>query len=222
MKQSVIYCIINIQNNHKYIGSSINFNERKRLHIRQLSSNKHHSKYLQNAWNLYGEANFIFSILEEVPICELIEKEQIWLDKEFPEYNICKIAGSSLGVKRSIETRNKLRESHLGKKHPVWRNELKSKSQKNKKKNVTKEGIAKSTQGLRNYYKNGGVSGKRKIVYQYDLNEKFIKEWESVISIEKELYIKRGGVQRCCKGYSKKSNGFIWSYISPEEKRICY
>lgn len=34
----------------------------------------------------------------------MIKKEQYYIDQLKPEYNILKVAGSSLGVKRSIET----------------------------------------------------------------------------------------------------------------------
>ena len=103
----VIYGIINKINGHKYIGSAVNFYKRKSVHLNRLKNNTHHSKHLQKAWNKYGESFFDFIILEYVENKnDLIIKEQWWLDNSNCEYNICKHAGNSLGVKKSKKTRN--------------------------------------------------------------------------------------------------------------------
>lgn len=90
-----IYSITNKLNSHRYIGSSINVSRRKKEHFTLLKTNKHHSQYLQNAWNKYGEDMFIFSILENVEDNNLlIPKEQWWLTNTPCEYNISKVAGN--------------------------------------------------------------------------------------------------------------------------------
>jgi group I intron endonuclease len=61
-----VYCIKNIINNNLYIGSSKNLKLRYFNHKTKLKNNKHENKHLQNAWNLYGEQNFKFYIIEEV------------------------------------------------------------------------------------------------------------------------------------------------------------
>jgi group I intron endonuclease len=105
----VIYKIKNITNNKIYIGSAIDFNSRVRVHKFQLRNNKHHSKYLQRAWNKYGENSIEFEIIEIVnDENKLILKEQFWIDLLKPEYNICKIAGSLLGTKRAKEQKLKM------------------------------------------------------------------------------------------------------------------
>ena len=111
---SGIYQIKNICTNKFYIGSALNIEKRKNEHFNLLLRNRHFNSHLQNAWNKYGEENFKFEILEECEREKLIEKEQYYLDTLKPLYNICKIAGSSLGIKRSTETIEKLRISHLG------------------------------------------------------------------------------------------------------------
>ena len=111
-----IYGIVNKLNGKKYIGSAVNFYKRKSLHLKQLTEKCHHSKYLQRAWNKYGGINFEFIILERVDSKEnLIPREQWWLDNSNNEYNVCKTAGSPLGVKRSKATKDKCRLAHLGK-----------------------------------------------------------------------------------------------------------
>lgn len=91
-----------------YIGSAIDINDRWRCHIKGLKRNKHHSAKLQNHFNKYGLYDLEFSILLECDKANLIKNEQIFIDKYNPYFNICKIAGSCLGVKHSEETKKKM------------------------------------------------------------------------------------------------------------------
>lgn len=50
----------------------------------------------------------------------LIRREQYYLNLLQPDYNICKIAGSPLGVKRSEKTKNKISISISGINHPIY------------------------------------------------------------------------------------------------------
>jgi len=111
-----IYQIINLTNNKSYVGSASNIRQRWSHHKRNLSNNKHHSSYLQNAWNKYGESVFVLKILttciKDKDI--LIELEQFYIDTLKPEYNIAKIAGSCLGIKLSPERKLQISESLKG------------------------------------------------------------------------------------------------------------
>lgn len=53
---------------------------------------------------------------------------------------------------------------------------------------------------------------KRK-VKQFDLNNNFIKEWESMIEIERKLNYKVAGICQCCKGKIKTAYNYIWKYV---------
>lgn len=75
-----IYKIKSLINNKVYIGSSNNIEVRWNSHIRELESNKHSNKHLQNAWNKYGRDNFIFEVIEECNIKELLIKEKLWIE----------------------------------------------------------------------------------------------------------------------------------------------
>ena len=70
-----IYCIENIVNNKKYIGMSRNIKRRWSEHKSHLNSNIHVNKYLQSAWNKYGENNFKFYIIETCNEDKLGERE---------------------------------------------------------------------------------------------------------------------------------------------------
>lgn len=121
--KSGIYQISNKINNHSYIGSAINLKTRFATHRNRLKNNNHHSIYLQRAYNKYGLENFEFKILEYCDKSILINREQWFLEELNPEYNICKIAGSCLGVKFSKESNKKKSLNHAfkgkyGKNHP--------------------------------------------------------------------------------------------------------
>lgn len=86
-----VYCIQNAINNKRYIGSSVNVLVRLEKHRSLLRSNKHENLYLQNAWNKYGEDNFICYLLEayDTDVKEyLTKKEQSWIDSINSEYNL--------------------------------------------------------------------------------------------------------------------------------------
>lgn len=61
----------------------------------------------------------------------------------------------------------------------------------------------------------------RKAVLQYTLNGVFIKEWETVGEIYRELGLDKSAILRCCKNKQKKSYHFIWKFKddnSPKEE----
>lgn len=47
---------------------------------------------------------------------------------------------------------------------------------------------------------------------QYDLNGNFIKQWNSLMDIERILGFNHRGISRCCIGQRKKAYGYIWKY----------
>lgn len=220
MKKSVsgIYCIENIINGKKYIGSSINIHKRKNSHFYGLKRNKHKNCKLQNSYNLHGKEAFIFYLLLEVDDKKiLIEKEQYFINEIKPAYNINLIANSSLGVKRSEETKQKVREANLGLKHPEWRNKIKSKAQggenhwtKNKK--FSEESKQKMSNSQKKLFKNGYKHPNSKIVIQLDLNNNSLKEWESSTIAAKELNLNAMGIANCARGVSKTSGNYKWKY----------
>lgn len=97
--KSGIYRIQSKVNNKCYIGSSVNWKVRISVHKKTLLRGTHHSKYMQNHVNKYGIDDLLFSLMESVDDHSLIEREQYYIDTLKPEFNICKIAGSCLGVK---------------------------------------------------------------------------------------------------------------------------
>ena len=118
---SGIYIIRNKTNNKIYVGSAIDLHKRIYNHCYLLRKNEHRNPHLQAAWNKYGEENFEFAVVEECEKDDLLFEEQFWLDR-FDSYdnkygyNICPIAGSTIGKKLSEETKEKIRTKAIGRK----------------------------------------------------------------------------------------------------------
>lgn len=108
--ESGIYKITNIKTDDYYIGSAVDITNRWYRHKKDLRKNKHHSIILLRAWIKYGENSFQFSVLENCGIDELESKENFYIKKLKPIYNICPIAYSQVGRKLSEEHKNKLKK----------------------------------------------------------------------------------------------------------------
>lgn len=111
---SGIYEIKNILNDKVYIGSSKNIKTRVYNHLKDLISNKHPNKKLQNSWNKYGSNSFIFSFKEECLIENLIKIEQEYIDSTKPYFNINLKAYSCIGLKHSEENKKRWSIQMLG------------------------------------------------------------------------------------------------------------
>lgn len=119
-----VYAILNLLNNKFYIGSAAftgagiysrkGFYSRWYMHLYNLRLGKHHCRHLQKSWNkVEDKTSFEFRILEFVEPEFCIEVEQDYLDLSNKQllYNICPVAGSSLGSKRSLSSANKKAKS---------------------------------------------------------------------------------------------------------------
>lgn len=108
-----ISCIYKIQSQLKpekiYIGSAVDIKNRWSKHLTMLRKGTHKNSKLQNHYNKYNEEDFVLIIIEPCFPEFLTIREQYYLDKLNPSFNICKIAGSSLGVKRSEAFKEKMR-----------------------------------------------------------------------------------------------------------------
>lgn len=154
-----IYKITCTPNGKIYIGSSVNIMRRWQAHKSFLNNNLHTNRYLQSAWNKYGESAFIFEIVERCLPDMLENREQFWLDTLRPYdrsigFNLAKFSdaprrgriGTMRGKSVSPETKMKLRTINLGKRHSQETRAKMSVSQKGKK--MRPESIAKTVAAL--------------------------------------------------------------------------
>lgn len=252
--ESCVYSITNKINNKKYIGFTFKFIKRKNDHINALRKNNHVNTYLQNAWNKYGEENFIFEVLEFCSKNNLAKREDFWV-KMFNTtnkkngYNIkltdpnnktihsketkLKIStskkgkpSSRRGIKQTKEHSEKIRFANLGKKRSNKTKEKISLSAKNKIVTFnTRKKISDIHKGRKIKWADKikethlkSKNKKRRKVLQFDLNENLIKEWSSLLEIERELGINNANLYKCCKQNIVKNKKFstlknyIWKF----------
>jgi len=132
--KSGIYHIICKSTGKRYIGRTVNFTKRFGQHKSVLRNNKHCNEHLQNAWNKYGEENFVFLIYKIVEKENLIKEEQKQLDdyqfvecfnKSFSADGSClteeaklKISLHHKGREISVEQRQQISKKLKGRKLP--------------------------------------------------------------------------------------------------------
>lgn len=104
-----------------YIGSAVNIRERWHNHLSFLKRGDHASIKLQNHFNKYGKDDLIFTILIGCDKEDLLTSEQFYLDSKIHWFNICQIAGNSLGTKRTEEIKKKISERLKGNKYNLGR-----------------------------------------------------------------------------------------------------
>lgn len=117
-----VYQIICLVNQKIYIGSAVNLCRRINRHSRDLLNQKHSSRHLQNAVNLYGLDCFNVVILEEYDNITrqlLLQREQYYLDTLKPwdrniGYNTCQKARSPEQLTLSKEHKDKISLANKG------------------------------------------------------------------------------------------------------------
>jgi len=187
--------IINLVNHKVYIGSSARcLKDRGFYHQKLLRKNKHHSIYLQRAFNKYGEDNFEFFILDCVEPEFCVSTEQWWInmmqsaDKRYG-YNMCPKAGSSLGRKLERPQKPKAPMSDYTRK-------LLSDSQK---------GVPKSKEHAAKVGRKQWMA-----ISQYDLEGNFIRHWDSVTEAQRVPGI--SNITKSLHNIRPHASGYIWKF----------
>lgn len=199
-----IYEIRNIENNYRYIGSAQNFNRRKSGHFSLLRRGKHYNIHLQRAFDKYGEASFIFNVLENCSEEDLIIREQWYFDNFNPEYNIAPTAGNSLYRKHTKESIEKIRQSSIERKDSeATKNALEKGRRHNKGKRFSTE--------LKIKLSLAKTGGKKRPIKRICINTKEEKIYEYLFLVKEDgfLYSK---VSECCNGKRKTHKKYNWEY----------
>jgi group I intron endonuclease len=121
-----IYEIRHVASGRCYVGSSAKVGQRWRQHRSDLNNGKHHSVYLQRAWDKYGASAFAFSVVEGVENTDdLLAREQYHIDRVNATdsrfgFNVGSVAGSRAGVRHSTEVRARLSALMLARPQEVW------------------------------------------------------------------------------------------------------
>ncbi|MCK9437465.1 MAG: GIY-YIG nuclease family protein [Synergistaceae bacterium] len=120
--QSGVYAIENKVNGKRYIGSAINIRRRFIEHKSPLRRGIHWNKYLQRAWNMYGEESFDFYPVLFCDKSNLIYFEQRAIDAidaSNPKvgYNLRPKARNNFGMRHSAKSKAKIGDAMRGSKN---------------------------------------------------------------------------------------------------------
>lgn len=228
MAKSGIYKIENSVNGNIYIGSSSDVGRRIKRHKYELKNNKHHSQYLQRAYNKYGAEKFKFTLIEYCAIDEMLDIEQKYLNELKPAYNVSKnTTAFMLGIKRpksfgdNISRLKKGNKYFEGKTHTDGARKAISKGLMgnknglgNKHTEEVKELIRAKT--LKQFENGMPLETRRKLgkpVVQLSLEFEYIKEHHTAKEAGDSLGIGHRHIGNVCKGKRNTSGGYRWMYV---------
>jgi group I intron endonuclease len=212
-----VYLITNLINGKKYVGSSAIMLRRLKEYLNPLylerNLEKGNSKLLR-ALLKYGYSNFEFKVLEmfehsllkkrkQMPPkaelrLQLLAREQYFLDKIKPEYNINLKAGSNLGRSYSEEVRKKMSLAKLGKVG-------------------NKKGAILSAETRDLMRENSGMN---KNIVMLNENDKVLGYFKSIQLASEALGISRNRISRCARGIRKeiREKGKIYKFKYSDEE----
>lgn len=209
--KSGIYQIRNSVNNKVYIGSSKDLYKRYSEHHSSLRQNKHKNTKLQNAYNKYGENVWYFEILEYITNEDmLLSREQHYIDafnSVQSGYNIAPIAGNTLHVYPSEETRKKMSIAQKGK---VVSTETRKKLSALNKGRVrtpeTKAKISKSNKG-----QNMGASNVNATAI---ICLETLEIYPAINKLCRKFGYNRNTISKCCSGKRNTVYGLHFMYLN--------
>lgn len=233
-KEIGIYQIRNLVNGKVYIGSSCEIGKRFCQHKWLLGIGKHHSPYLQNAWNKYGPDAFVFEVLENCSEEDVLKREQWYLDEKKPYdrvngYNNARFAES--GAKgRPMSEKNKaiLRLINTGRTMPrdaveraaAKRRGLKHAESSKEQMRQAKLGVARSEEAKRACVAAHGGEP----FFVYKLDGTLVGEFFSMHQAAELLKVERAAISKVLRGDYLQGKGYVFEHVkhgqrSPEEIR---
>jgi group I intron endonuclease len=111
-----IYLITCSATGGRYVGASLDIEERWRQHRGMLRAGEHHAARLQAAYDEHGLASLVFSVIEELAEPVLLPlREAEWIKALGPEFNVTKVELAAMY--RAAKLANPVR-FWLGKRRP--------------------------------------------------------------------------------------------------------
>jgi len=230
MSNGGIYQIRNTRNGKIYIGSTKNFDVRKKEHFNSLKNGKHHSLLLQRGFDREPKV-FVF---EKIIICSnkmLLFYEQKFFDLLSPKYNISKIAGriewtEELRKKQSTKLKETLTNPELlakrtGKNHWTVRNpdaKYKKVNEMLGKNNVMHRPEVKEKHTGKNHHTNkpenkgrylGKNNPKARTIIEIDTGKVF----NTIIEAANFYNINRRAISAVCSGKRNHHMGYRFVYL---------
>lgn len=214
MKEFIVYMHENKINHKRYIGITC-----QKPTQRWRGGKGYKIGLFKKAIDKYGWDNFNHIVLyEHLTKEEACLKEQE-LIKQYNTmnvnygYNLCEGGNLTLGYRHTKKSKEKMslikKGMYKGKDNPMYGKSGilapmygKHLTEEHKRK------ISEAKKGKANYH----TKTLYKKIDQYDLSGNYIKTWESISSIEKELNIKGTHISRVCRGKRKTTGGYVFKY----------
>jgi group I intron endonuclease len=215
-----IYKITNKTDGKIYVGQTTKTLEERWKHHCKMKGN---CRYLKRAFEKYGIDNFVF---EMVCNCsnEELDKFEIQYMSEFNSmvpngYNLRK---GGNGGRHHEETKEKISASLKGRTYINrcdWTGKHHSEESKKKISDALKGRTYVRVVEHNWSGKHHSEESKKKMsdshnkrINQYDLDNNFIKTFDSITNAAKETNNNRGSIGKCCNNKHKTAGGFIWRF----------
>lgn len=236
MKISGVYKITNTENGNFYIGSSVDISTRWSRHRLELNKNCHRNKYLQNAWNKYGESVFEFSVLEKCGRYNLLIVEQKHLDaitensynmatsatapmlgRKMPRAAIDKLIERNRGRKLGEETKTKiscaLYGRFRGEDSPNYARDFSSETRAKMSKAWEDRTVSAETKKKLSTINKGSNNSRALPVVQFALSGERIKTFPYIKKAGEEVGISYTGIVQACAGERRTAGGYQWRHL---------
>ena len=167
---------------------------------------KNQSGYFYNAIKKYGWENFDHEILYSGLTKQQAEEKEIELIRQYQscnrEYGYNIESGGRGPSRMPDETRQKIKLA--------W---MRNKEERCQKISIGKKGVCFSDEHKRHLSEalKGRPAHNLRPVSQYDLDMNFIKRWESLEAVQRELGICKANICRAIK-YDRTAGGYKWTY----------
>jgi len=239
-----IYMIVNIISQKVYVGSTTqSFKKRWCIHKSKLRHNKHRNPHLQRSWNKYGEEAFQWVVLEIVSdVNELVEREQYWFDEHAlicDLYNVGLVAAAPFygckhtqearrkisianlnrtswakGWHHTPETKEKLRQQHLGSQHTQAAKDKMSCSHKGAKRSEAhKRNISQALMGIKrskeHCRKNGDVHARKYPAFRHRETGEIIPPGRNLSALARERGLHSGAMGGVANGKRAHHKGWV-------------
>jgi group I intron endonuclease len=239
----IIYKITNITNSKVYIGLTCkSLEERIGRHVKELQKGRHANKYLQHAWDKYGEDNFKFNEIDSACDYDILNDLEVFYISKYKSsnpdfgYNLTgggkqerpnketllkkimssrkvKIAQYSLaGELIRIFDSVKLASREL----KVTDSDLHRACKKNFR---VKDFLFRKGDSIQNTIEPFNLAerqkSKMKKINQFNLDGSLVKTWDSITAAANAIGAKQATIGNACRKFYK-SSGFFWKFVGEE------
>lgn len=237
-RSGIYMCTCDI-NGKSYVGQSRDVKLRKCRHLSELRNNRHFNKYLQSAYNKYGEDNFSWSVIEYCCEEELDDREIYWI----AHYNTYKEGFNSNeggSANRNFERTEEFKEKISEIMKDVWsvaddrRKELSERMIGENNPMFGRYGELNPSYGKDHSGDKNGMYGKHHTDKSKELNRQAHlgaknKMSKPVVCIETQVVFASQGeagrtmhcdsstINKCCRNVKKTAGGYHWRYATEEE-----